>query len=152
MILPAQHIRKRFGLIEPFCERSVAHGMTFGLSVSGYDVRIKQRMTLKPGDFRLASTVERFNMPTDLMAQVGDKSTWARRGLAVQNTWIEPGWCGWLTIELSNHGGYVLEIEAGMPIAQIIFMQLLEPAERGYDGKYQAQADEPVSARLERSE
>lgn len=149
MILPAQHIRARTGIITPFAERSVSHGMSYGLSSAGYDVRIKQTVVLKPGDFRLASTIERFAMPADLMAQVGDKSTWARRGLAIQNTLIEPGWEGWLTIELSNHGGYTMEIMAGMPIAQIIFMQLAEPTEQPYSGKYSNQADEPVSARLE---
>lgn len=156
MILPAQTIRflcsGAYGqrpMLEPFHERTVANGMTFGLGPAGYDVRIKQRMTLMRGEFALASTVERFSMPNDLLAKVADKSSWARRGLAVQNTIVEPGWSGWLTLELTNHGYTPIDIEAGSPIAQIIFHQLLEPTELRYAGKYQDQADMPVAAIME---
>lgn len=156
MVLPAQRIRflcsGAYGqrpMVEPFHERTVSAGMTFGLGPAGYDVRIKQRLTLMRGQFALASTVERFAMPTDVLAKVADKSTWARRGLAVQNTIIEPAWCGYLTLELTNHGHTPIDIEAGSPIAQIIFHQLLEPTELQYSGKYQNQADKPVSAIME---
>lgn len=156
MILPAQKIRflcsGAYGqrpMLEPFHERTVANGMTFGLGPAGYDVRIKQRMTLMRGEFALASTVERFSMPSDLLAKVADKSSWARRGLAVQTTVVEPGWSGWLTLELTNHGHAPIDIEAGSPIAQIIFHQLLEPTELRYAGKYQDQADMPVAAIME---
>ena len=156
MILPAQRIRflcsGAFGqrpMLHPFHERTVVNGMTFGLGPAGYDVRIKQSLTLECGDFVLASTVERFAMPNDVLAKVADKSTWARRGLAVQNTIIEPGWNGWLTLELTNHGKSPIKIEAGSPIAQIIFHQLLEPTETPYRGKYDHQADNPVEAIME---
>ena len=156
MILPAQHIRflcsgayGQRSMVEPFHERTVSNGMTFGLGPAGYDVRIKQSLTLKPGDFVLASTIEHFSIPNDVLAQVADKSTWARKGLAVQNTVIEPAWRGWLTLELTNHGHSVIEIESGSPIAQIIFHQLLEPTEISYNGKYQNQPDKPVAAVLE---
>ena len=156
MILPAQRIRflcsGAYGqrpMVDPFFERTTANGMTFGVGPAGYDVRIKQSLTLKPGDFTLASTVERFCIPNDVLAQVADKSTWARKGLAVQNTVIEPAWRGWLTLELTNHGHSVIEIESGSPIAQIIFHQLLEPTEISYNGKYQNQPDKPVAAVLE---
>lgn len=156
MVLPAQKIRflcsGAYGqrpMVEPFHERTVSAGMTFGLGPAGYDVRIKQRLTLMRGEFGLASTVERFSIPTDVLAKVADKSSWARRGLAVQNTIIEPGWTGWLTLELTNHGHGPIDIEAGSPIAQIIFHQLLEPTEIHYSGKYQNQADEPVAAIME---
>lgn len=62
-----------------------------GVGPAGYDVRIDQAVTLRPGDFALAATMEHFNMHTDLLAIVHDKSTWVRRGLACQNTVIEPG-------------------------------------------------------------
>lgn len=88
-------------------------------------------------------------MPIDLLGRVADKSTLARRGLAVQNTIIEPGWRGYLTLELSNHGRDAIEIVAGMPIAQIIFDVLDEPAERPYAGKYQDQRAGAVPARVE---
>jgi dCTP deaminase len=145
MILSAQSIRRRRP-VEPFHERTVSHGMTFGLSAAGYDVRIRERVVLRPGDFALASTLERFTMPNDLLARVADKSSWARKGLTVQNTVVEPSWEGFLTLELANHGPNRLVIEAASPIAQIIFELLDEPTEQPYAGRYQNQPPEPVAA------
>lgn len=145
MILSAQSIRKR-GVFTPFCERTKSHGMTFGLGPAGYDVRIAETITLAPGASALASTVEHFDMPRDVLGKVADKSTWARRFLAVQNTIIEPGWRGYLTLELSNHGSEILDIVGGMPIAQIILQRLDEPTDAPYDGKYQDQPAGAVSA------
>jgi dCTP deaminase len=123
-----------------------AHGVSYGLSEAGYDIRIKQAVTLHPfRRFTLASTAERFEMPDNLVGIVHDKSTWARRGLSVFNTVIEPGWEGWLTLELVYHRWWPLHIPAGAGIAQVIFHQLHEPA--AYTGKYQGQPDEPVKAR-----
>lgn len=156
MIASAQTIRRmclapKSGrpMIEPFEERQQHErsGCSFGLSACGYDVRIAQDRRLAPGDFVLASTLERFCMPDFAMAQVADKSTWARRGLAVQNTIIEPGWEGWLTLELTNHGSSIISLTAGTPIAQIIFMRLDEPTMQPYTGKYQDQENRPVEAR-----
>lgn len=125
-----------------------AHGVSFGLTEAGYDLRIKQTVILHPlRRFAIASTVERFAMPDDLVAVVHDKSTWARRGLSVFNTVLEPGWHGWLTLELVYHGWGVLKIPAGAGIAQALFHELAEPAR--YEGKYQGQADRPVAAILE---
>jgi len=149
MIIPAQTIR-RLGIFEPFHERSKADGMTFGLGPAGYDVRIAESVFLRPGDFVLASTVERFTMPPDILGIVHDKSTWARRGLACQNTCIEPGWKGHLTLELTNHGPNNLRIEPGSPIAQIILHRLEEPTEAPYAGKYDNQPARPVAAIFER--
>jgi dCTP deaminase len=123
------------------------HGVSFGLSEAGYDLRIKQSITLHPfRRFAIASTIERFEMPEDLVAIVHDKSTWARRGLSVFNTVIEPGWRGWLTLELVYHGWKPLHIPEGAGIAQAIFHQLETPASYGA-GKYQDQPDRPVKAR-----
>ena len=138
MILSGQSIRKR-GIFTPFHERSKAHGMTFGVGPAGYDVRIDKKVVLRPGDFALAATMERFDIPTDLIAIIHDKSTWARKGLALQNTVAEPGWCGYLTIELSNHGDNTLVIEEGAPIAQVILHVLDQPTETPYAGRYQNQ-------------
>ncbi len=146
-ILSGQTIR-RLKPISPFIERTETHGMTAGLSHCGYDIRIRETFTLRSGEFRIASTIERFDMPNDVMAIVHDKSTWARRGLSVFNTVIEPGWNGYLTLELVNNSFRPLRIEAGMPIAQIVFHRLDEPVE-GYAGKYQNQAGRPVEAILE---
>lgn len=137
--------------IEPFSERTVAHGMSYGLSSCGYDVRIKDAVTLCPGGFVLATTVERIALPADLMARVADKSSWARRGIAVQNTIFEPGWRGYPTLEISHHDGMVgnIHIPAGAPIAQLIFELLDAPTEQPYAGKYQDQPQEPVAAKEE---
>jgi len=152
MILPAQHIRDHcinHRLIKPFVERGKAFGMSFGLSSAGYDVRIDKGRVLRSGEFRLASTLEEFKMPDFLLAQVADKSSWARQGLAVQNTIIEPGWKGFLTLELTNHGPETLTIADGSPIAQIVFHLLYEPTDQPYTGKYQDQERGPQEARFE---
>lgn len=133
-------------MITPCHERTVLNGKTYGLSSCGYDIRCAERIVLNPGHFSLASSVEQFNMPNYIVAFVNDKSSWARRGLAVQNTVIEPGWRGFLTIELSNHGHEILEIKEGDPIAQIIFHRLDDITEKPYEGKYQDQPAGPQEA------
>lgn len=149
-------------MITPFVERGVQGGKSYGLSVAGYDIRIdkikhERFRTLNddgswvfrvdPGDFILASSVERIKMPNDVIAFVKDKSSWAREGLALQNTVLEPGWEGFITLELSFHRpSHHLVIRRGDPIAQVIFQYLDEPAEKPYSGKYQNQAAEPVQA------
>ena len=78
------------------------------------------------------------------MGIVHDKSTWARRGLVVQNTVIEPGWHGYLTrSKLTNHGPDALSLQMAMLIAQIVFHRLEEATEQPYDGKYQNQPSGP---------
>jgi dCTP deaminase len=139
MILPSQKIRRLLP-VRPFSERTVHNGMSYGLSHAGYDVRIAETIRLSPGEFALASTIEEFFMPTDIVAFVHDKSSWARRGLSLFNTVIEPGWRGFLTLELVNHSAKPIVIAEGSPIAQIIFMRLEEPTEKPYSGKYQFQA------------
>ena len=94
------------------------------------------------GRMVLASSVEEFDMPADLVGVVHDKSTWARQGLSVFNTVIEPGWKGFLTLELVFHGNKDVVIPAGAGIAQVIFTSLAHDAY--YEGKYQHQADMPV--------
>jgi dCTP deaminase len=131
--------------VEPFVERTVHNGMSYGVSYAGYDVRISQDTFLPPGGFALASTIERFDTPNDVVAFVHDKSTWARRGISLFNTVIEPGWRGFLTLEITNVSGLPVDIRAGDPIAQIIY-QRLDNGVRGYTGKYQDQPDRPVEA------
>lgn len=139
-------------------------GTSFGLGEAGYDIRIKQEIwfytedgqkyvdvgdgethcVTTDGRFTLASAMDEFQMPDDLVGIVHDKSTWARRGLSVFNTVVEPGWKGFLTLELVYHGEGELLIPAGSGIAQVIFHRTSQPAQ--YKGKYQGQADEPVEA------
>ena len=135
-----------------------AHGTSYGLVEAGYDIRIKQEIIFRPGmtmgptievngqlehgRFTLASAIEEFDMPADLVGVVHDKSTWARQGLSVFNTVIEPGWKGFLTLELVFHGNKDVVIPAGTGIAQVIFTSLAHDA--SYEGKYRYQADMPV--------
>jgi dCTP deaminase len=135
--------------VEPMMKiKMKKHGVSFGLSEAGYDIRIAQDITLHPFKrFSLASTVEHFAMPDNLIGVVHDKSTWIRQGLMVGNSLIEPGWRGFLTLELVYHGWGVLRIPAGAGIAQVLFHQTMEKAL--YTGKYQHQPNEPVGARYE---
>lgn len=140
------------GMIQPYMGWSVVHhhsGLSFGLQPCAYDLRIRGELLLRPGDFRLASSLERVVMPNRICAFVHDKSTWARRGVAVQNTHVDPGFRGHLTIELSNHGQEEYLIIAGTPICQLVFHMLDAPARRPYSGKYQDQPDRPVEAMRE---
>lgn len=147
MILSAQSIRRHPGLvISPFCERDVAHGMSYGLSAAGYDIRIKDEVAVPPGGFVLATTVEYIAVPDDLLVKLADKSSWARRGIAVQNTIFEPGWKGYPTLEITNHGREVVVVPASAPIGQLIFHLLDRPTELPYRGKYQNQPQVPVLA------
>ena len=148
MILSGPSIRRR-GLIVPFHDRTRHNGMTFGVGPAGYDVRVAEMLRIAPGGFTLASTVERFVMTDDVLGTIHDKSTWARLGLATQTTVIEPGWRGYLTLELTNHGEREIRVAGGTPIAQIIFHLLDAPAEHPYAGKYQDQRQGPQAAILE---
>lgn len=120
--------------------------VSHGLTEAGYDIRIRESVMLdRTCRVALASTLDEFQMPEDMVGVVHDKSTWARKWLSVQNTIIEPGWRGWLTLELVYNGNGVLMIPAGSGIAQVLFSRLTEPA--AYDGKYQDQEARPVEAR-----
>ena len=140
-------------------------GVSHGLGEAGYDIRIKQSILFRPADnkieilhpdaqdydvvdgrFTIASAIEEFQMPDNLVGIVHDKSTWARRGLSVFNTVIEPGFIGGLTLELVYHGNDELVIPAGAGIAQVIFHELAERA--SYNGKYQHQSSDPVGPRF----
>jgi dCTP deaminase len=151
-MLCSQTIRKRVNdgnlVIEPFTDHATAHGRTYGLSQCGYDIRIAQSLTLWPFWGRLASSLERIRLPADLSAEVKDKSTNARMFILVQNTIIEPGWEGYLTLELTRFLPWPIKIKKGTPIAQIVFHQLNEPTENPYDGKYQNQTQIPQKAKF----
>lgn len=158
MILSAQSIRARCSgeepLLSPIVERERFKGVSCGISPAGYDLRLvlgddREEHWLAPGEFLLAATLERFTMPRDLLGLVHDKSTWARRGLSVFNTVIEPGWRGFLTLELVNHGQNSIHLQAGQGIAQVVFHLLDQPTAEPYpdDAKYQDQAYGPVGPR-----
>ena len=122
-------------------------GMTFGAGPAGYDIRIKQALDLYPGQFALASSLEHFTVPRDLVGFVHDKSSLARLGLFLGMGVVESGWRGHLTIEIKNQGYRPIHLLAGQPISQIVFHLVVNPTQ-GYDGRYQDQADEPTPAKL----
>lgn len=146
-ILSAQTI-ERLKPLEPLKPRTVSHGLTFGISSCGYDIRVAENILMWPTRFVLASSVEKFNMPNNICARVMDKSSWARQGICVQNTFIEPGWRGFLTLEITNHSWNFVKLKSGMPIAQIVFEFLDEPTKYPYKGKYQDQEIGAQAARL----
>lgn len=135
-------------------ERPDGLKLTYGLGPCGYDVTVefdasgrKKLVVLAPGEFLLASTCEFFAMPESVVGIVHDKSTWARLGLCVQNTVIEPGWCGWLTLELTNHSKDPITLYRGDPIAQVIFHRT-DIRCVSYRGRYQNQARGPQAVKF----
>jgi dCTP deaminase len=101
---------------------------------------------LHPGEFVLASTLERIRLPDDLVARLEGKSSLGRLGLLIHSTagFIDPGWDGHVTLELSNVANLPITIYYGMTIGQLSFVQLSEPAEQPYGSgelgsKYQGQ-------------
>lgn len=149
MILSAQTIRS-YGekIIKPFFDTQQVSdsGLTYGLSSCGYDIRIDQSRSLGSGDFMLASSMEEFDIPNDLLMWVVDKSSWARQGIVLQNTVAEPGWKGYLTLEITNHSYSRITLHKGDPIAQVIFGRLDQPTDQPYQGKYQNQPRGPQPA------
>jgi dCTP deaminase len=101
---------------------------------------------LHPGEFVLGSTLERIRLPDDLVARLEGKSSLGRLGLLIHSTagFIDPGWDGHVTLELSNVANLPITIYRGMKIGQLSFVQLSEPAESPYGSgglgsKYQGQ-------------
>ena len=149
-VLSAQTIR-RYNIVEPLVDRSDENGLTYGLSPAGYDVRLVLEKNVShdilfPGEFILAVTVEHFNMPNNVLGIVHDKSSLARRGLSVFNTVIEPGWRGFLTLELKNQGRESIDLCAEQAIAQVVFHMLDLSTCEPYGGKYQDQKFGPQKA------
>jgi dCTP deaminase len=105
-----------------------------------------QPFILHPGEFVLGSTLERVRLPDDLVARLEGKSSLGRLGLLIHSTagFIDPGWDGPVTLELSNVANLPITIYHGMKIGQISFMQLTEPTSTPYGSsslgsKYQGQ-------------
>lgn len=104
--------------------------------------------TIPPNGHALGMSVEKFNIPTNIMGQCLGKSTLARCGLIINVTPLEPGWKGILTLEIENHSPCPAVIYAGEGIAQVIFHQLAEPVETSYaekGGIYQNQTEVTVA-------
>ena len=161
-------------MIEPFVDDQVRQGViSYGVSSYGYDVRVgdefkvftnvyntlvdpknfdsKSFVDIKgevciipPNSFALASTIEYFRIPRDVLTVCLGKSTYARCGIIVNVTPFEPEWEGHVTIEISNTTPLPAKIYANEGIAQVLFFQSDEACRTSYrdkKGKYQAQLE-----------
>jgi dCTP deaminase len=111
---------------------------------------------LHPGEFVLGSTLERVALPDDLVARLDGKSSLGRLGLLIHSTagYVDPGWEGTLTLELSNVANLPITLYHGMRIGQIGFERLTSPVEIGYGderlgSRYRGQTD-PTASRYHR--
>jgi dCTP deaminase len=167
-----RHYAIDYRMIEPFEERLQRHGViSYGLSSMGYDMRIAPEFKIftninatvvdpkgfdsrsfvdyvgdvciiPPNSFVLGRSVEYFRMPRHVLGIVLGKSTYARCGIAVNMTPLEPGWEGHLTIEIANTTPLPAKIYANEGVAQVIFFGSAEACDISYAdraGKYQAQ-------------
>jgi dCTP deaminase len=163
---------REHNMIDPFVDDQVRQGViSYGVSSYGYDVRVGDEFkvftnvyntvvdpknfdsrsfvdikadvcTIPPNSFALASTVEYFRIPRDVLTVCLGKSTYARCGIIVNVTPFEPEWEGHVTIEISNTTPLPARIYANEGIAQVLFFQSDEPCVKSYKdkkGKYQAQ-------------
>lgn len=168
--LLSDNLIRDLNFISPFSDGVKRSGtISYGLSSYGYDVRLGpqfarpvsglidpkdmlkcgwERFTahyyvdIPPNDFVLAETVETIKMPEDVLAVCVGKSTYARCGLVVNTTPLEPGWQGKVTLELSNTTKLPIRVYVGEGIAQVLFFGGAEPCEQSYaqkSGKYQGQ-------------
>jgi len=117
-------------------------------------VQDDEPFVLQPHTFCLGSTLETVTLPDDIVARVDGKSSLGRLGLLVHATagYVDPGWTGRLTLELSNQSQMPIALYYGMRIAQISFFRLTTPALRPYGSpglgsKYQGQTG-PTPSRI----
>ena len=160
-------------MIEPFEPRQVREGnVSYGLSSFGYDIRVAPEFKvftnvhslvvdpkafdarsfvdvdgpeciIPPNSFALSRTVEHFRIPRDVLVLCVGKSTYARCGIIVNVTPLEPTWEGHLTLEISNTTPLPACIYGDEGIAQLVFFQGDEEPEVAYadrKGKYQGQS------------
>ena len=98
------------------------------------EIQEDQPFILHPGEFVLGSTLENIELPDDLVARLEGKSSLGRIGLVIHSTagFVDPGWKGHLTLELSNLARLPITLYRGMKIGQISYLQLSTPADRLY--------------------
>jgi dCTP deaminase len=108
---------------------------------------------LHPGEFVLGQTLEWVELPNDLVARLEGKSSLGRLGLLIHSTagYVDPGWKGNLTLELSNVANLPIALYFGMKIGQISFFRMSSPVDRPYGSpdlgsKYQGQSEPTASA------
>jgi len=120
------------------------------------EIRDGEPFVIQPASFCLGSTIETVTLPDDIVARVDGKSSLGRLGLLVHATagYVDPGWTGRLTLELSNQSQMPIALYYGMRIAQVSFLQLTTPVDRPYGSpelgsKYQGQTG-PTASRISR--
>jgi len=116
------------------------------------EIEEEQPFILHPGEFVLGSTLERVSLPNDLVARLEGKSSLGRLGLLIHSTagYVDPGWDGNLTLELSNVANLPITLYYGMKIGQISFQQMSSPVDVAYGderigSKYRGQRDPTAS-------
>jgi len=131
------HLDRQFRVFRnnryPFIDvRAPQPDLTELLSVSD-----DEPFVLHPGEFVLGQTVEWVELPDDLVARLEGKSSLGRLGLLIHSTagYVDPGWKGNLTLELSNVANLPITLYPGMKIGQISFIQMSTPAEHPYGSK-----------------
>jgi dCTP deaminase len=110
------------------------------------EIGAEDALILHPGEFILGSTLERVALPDDLVARLEGKSSLGRLGLLIHSTagFVDAGWDGHLTLELSNVANLPITLYPGMKIGQISFLRMTTAADRPYGSsaigsKYQGQ-------------
>lgn len=95
---------------------------------------------IHPHDFVLGSSMEKIRLPADLAARLDGRSSLARIGLITHSTagWIDPGFEGHVTLEMTNIGKIPVKLYPGMRVGQLIFYQLSSPAEVPYNMRQQS--------------
>ena len=113
-----------------------------------FEIKDDEPFMLHPNEFVLGSTVEFIGIPDDLVSRLEGKSSLGRVGLLIHSTagYVDPGWKGHLTLELSNVSSLPITLYYGMKIGQLSFSQLTVPADRLYGdpslgSKYQGQTE-----------
>ncbi|MEO6349744.1 MAG: dCTP deaminase [Candidatus Limnocylindrales bacterium] len=134
----------RYAFIDP---RTPQPDLTELVSVDGDDAFI-----LHPNEFVLGQTLEWVELPDDLVARLEGRSSLGRLGLLIHSTagYVDPGWKGNLTLELSNVANLPIALYSGMKIGQISFFKMSSPVERPYGSRelgsrYQGQSSPTAS-------
>ncbi len=116
------------------------------------EIDVEQPFILHPGEFVLGSTLERVALPDDLVGRLEGKSSLGRLGLLIHSTagYVDPGWDGNLTLELSNVANLPITLYYGMKIGQISFQRMSSPVEIAYGderigSRYRGQRDPTAS-------
>ncbi|MFH1786906.1 MAG: dCTP deaminase [archaeon] len=95
-----------------------------------------EKFIIKPNEYVLVDTMEKVNMPDDLLARLLPRSSLFRMGGSLRHAVVDPGYKGKLTVGLKNDGHYNLALERGARICQIVF-ETVEGRTKAYSGRYQ---------------